>query len=120
MGRVCPYPYNGGDNTALRWSARSTRCTMSYDVANPDAKFTRLIEFGLVVDTTTPNSIIAETWRDCRLRLIFRKSAPNRIFFSSPDLSLLTGSGRRSWPFPMIFVMVIEVTVQGRGGCRND
>lgn len=93
---------------------------MSYDVANPDAKFTRLIEFGLVVDTTTPNSIIAETWRDCRLRLIFRKSAPNRIFFSSPDLSLLTGSGRRSWPVPKRQMIVIEAAVSGRRRREND
>ena len=85
-----------------------------------DSNFSRLIEFGVVVDTTIPNSIIPETWRNCRLRLIFRESAPSRFFFGAPDLSVLAGSGHRSWPAPKLLMMVIEVTVPRRGGCRND
>ena len=77
--------------------------------------FSRLIEFSLVVDSTRPNSIISETWRNCCLRLIFRKSALGRFFFDPPDLSGLAASGLRSWPFPVLCVMVIEATVPGRG-----
>jgi hypothetical protein len=82
--------------------------------------FTRLIEFGMVVDTTKLNSIITETWRNYCLRLIFRESAPSRFFFGTPDLSVLAGSGHCSWPASKLLAMAIEVTVLRRGGCRND
>ena len=114
MGRVGPYPYNEVDNIALRWIARSTRCTMSHDVVNPVTKFTPMIEFGIVVDTTKPNSIITETWRKCCLRLIFRKSASCRFFFGAPDLSVLAAGGRRSWPFSTLLVMGVGATVTAR------
>jgi hypothetical protein len=80
----------------------------------------RLIEFGVVVDTTKPNSIIRETCRNCCLRLIFRELESNRFFDGTPDLSVLSGDDHRFWPFLRRSMIVIEVTVPPRGRCSND